>query len=183
MRVLAHAVVLLLLASVAAPSAAAQARPDPLTEAETDQLREASQDPDAKIKLYIEFAHTRMDAVEKARADTSISAQDRGRKVHAALLDLEELVDELADNLESFGKRDMDMRKALRAVLSMDGDFKARLGGLKQQGADPARAEEFQKYRYVLDDTLDSVANNHDLARDLLEEQDRAAEAAKHRKK
>lgn len=183
MRALAQAVALLLLLAVAAPPAAAQEHHDPLTEAETDQLREASQDPAAKIKLYIEFAHARMDALDKARADGSLSPQQRGRKVHEALGDLQSLVDELSDNLEAFAKRQMDMRKPLREVVSMDGDFKARLGALKQQGSEPARAQEFAEYRYVLDDTLDSVASNHDLARDLLEEQNRAAEAAKHRKK
>lgn len=182
MKLLAQTAALLLLASLTAV-ASAQMHRDPLTEAETDQLREASQDPAAKIKLYIAFAHARMEAVEKARSEASLPAQERGRKVHAALEDLQSLVDELSDNLESFAKRQMDMRKPLREVLSMDGDFKARLGALKQQGADPTRAQEFEEYRYILDDTLGSVAGNHDLARDLLEEQDRAAEAAKHRKK
>ena len=182
MRALAQAVALLLICVAGLP-APAQERRDPLTEAETDQLRETSQDPVAKIGLYILFTRARMDAVDKARADASLSPQERGRKVHKALEDLGSLVDELSDNLESFAKRQMDMRKPLRQVLSMDGDFKARLGALKQQGSEPARAQEFEEYRYVLDDVVDSVDGNHDLAHDLLEEQNRAAEAAKHRKK
>ena len=182
MRTLAQAVTLLLI-GVAALAAPAQQRRDPLTAAETDQLREFSQEPAAKIGLYIRFTRARMEAVDKAHADASLSPQERGRRVHAALEDLEILVDELSDNLESFAKRQQDMRKPLRQVVSMDGDFKARLGALKQQGSEPARAQEFEGYRYLLDDVLESVSGNHDLARDLLEEQNQAAEAAKHKKK
>jgi hypothetical protein len=183
MRALAQAVVVLLLAGLAAPGARAQTHHDPLTERETDELREVAPEPGPKIKLYIQFTHARMDAIDKARADATLSPQERGRKVHAALEDLETLMDELGDNLESFAKHDADMRKPLREVISMDGDFRARLGTLKQQASDPTLAEEYKEYRFILDDTLDSVKSNDDLAHDLLEEQNQAAERKKHLKK
>ena len=183
MRTLAQIATLFLLALAVAPGALAQAHHDPLTEAETDQLREVSPEPAPKIKLYIQFAHARMDAVEAARADATLSPQERGRKVHAALQDLEAILDELSDNLESFAKHPLDMRKPLRDVISMDGDFRARLGGLKQQASAPALAEEYQRYQFILEDTLDSVKSNNDLAHDLLQEQNEAAERGKHKKK
>ncbi|HUK88122.1 MAG TPA: hypothetical protein VLT85_10695 [Terriglobales bacterium] len=182
MRARAQAAVLLLLASLLS-AASAQVRHDPLTEAETDQLREVSQDPAAKLKLYILFAHARMEAVEKARADAGLSPRERGQKLHAALEDLESLMDEISDNLESFAKREQDMRKPLREVISMDGDFTARLGVLKQQASAPAQAAEYQEFQFILDDTLDSVKGDNELARDLLEEQNQAAERKKHKSK
>ncbi|HXZ29450.1 MAG TPA: hypothetical protein VEG08_15750, partial [Terriglobales bacterium] len=178
-----QAALLLLLASLAAPASPAQVRHDPLTEAETDQLREVSQDPAAKLKLYILFAHARMEAVEKARADAGLSPRERGRKVHAALEDLESLVDEISGNLESFAKREQDMRKPLREVISMDGDFTARLGALKQQASAPAQAAAYQEFQFILDDTLDSVKSNDELAHDLLQEQNQAAERKKQKSK
>ncbi len=183
MRRPVQGVVLLLLALLALPPACAQKRRDPLTEHETDLLRQASFEPGPKIKLYIQFAHARMDAVEQARADPTLSPQERGRKIHAALEDLGSIVDELSDNLESFAKRQWDMRKPLRDVISMDGDFRARLGALKQQASAPALAEEYKQYQFVLDDTLDSVKSIDDLAHDLLAEQNQAAERAKQKKK
>lgn len=183
MRARAQAVAMLMLALVVAPpSTRAQNHRDPLTDRETDMLREVAPEPAPKIKLYIQFAHARMDAVEQARADTTLSPKERGQKVHAALLDLGNIVDEIGSNLESFQKRHQEMRKPLRSVISMDGDFKARLAALKQQASNPVLAEEFQEYRYVLDDVLDSVASNHDLARDLLAEQNQAAGEEKRKK-
>ena len=173
----------LLLALLAVPAAFAQQHRDPLTEAETDLLREVSPEPGPKLKLYIQFAHARMDAVDKARADAGLSPQERGQKVHAALQDLQDLMDEISSNLESFAKRDQDMRKPLRDVISMDGDFTARLGALKQQASAPAQAAEYQEFQFILDDTLDSVKSDNDLAHDLLQEQNEAAERKKHQKK
>ena len=183
MRALAQGVAVLMLVAVAASSARAQSHRDPLTDREIDMLREVAPEPAPKIKLYIQFAHARMDAIEQARADTTLSPKERGRKIHEALLDLGNLVDEIGSNLESFQKRHQEMRKPLRSVISMDGDFKARLAALKQQASNPALAEEFQEYRYVLDDVLDSVASSRDLARDLLEEQNQAAGEDKDKKK
>ena len=184
MRTMARCFPLLLLTLLAAPGAPAQHHRDPLTESETDLLREVSPEPAPKIKLYIQFAHARMDLIERARADGSLSPKERGQKVHAALEDLENIVDELGDNLESFAKHsDQDMRKPLRDVISMDGDFTARLGALKQQASAPAQADEFQEFEFILTDTLDSVKSDNDLAHDLLQEQNEAAERKKHPKK
>lgn len=179
MRKPAQVVVLFLLALLALLPAHAQKRRDPLTEHETDLLRQASFEPAAKIKLYVQFAHARMDAVEQARAETTLSPQERGRKIHEALEDLGSIVDELSDNLESFAKRQWDMRKPLREVISMDGDFRARLGALKQQATAPALAQEYPQYQFVLDDALDSVKSIDELAHDLLAEQNQAAERRK----
>jgi hypothetical protein len=183
MRTLTRSFPLLLTVLLILPGARAQRHHDPLTESETDLLREVAPEPGPKLKLYIQFAHARMDLIDRARADGSLSPQERGQKVHAALEDLEDILDEISSNLESFAKHDLDMRKPLRDVISMDGDFSARLGALKQQASAPAQAQEFQEFQYILDDTLDSVKSNNELAHDLLDEQNQAAERKKHTKK
>src|SRR3954469_13575965 len=92
---------------------AAQHR-DPLNEAESDQLREVAQEPYKRLKLMIKFATERLDTVEAAQRDDK--AKGRGQRVHDALQDFRELVDELDDNIDDFVQKQSDLRKALTEV-------------------------------------------------------------------
>jgi len=64
----------------------ADKRRDPLTDAEVSQLRATAQEPEKRIPLFIQFAKTRLLAIEQLRADDKLKT-DRGKQIHDLLAD------------------------------------------------------------------------------------------------
>ena len=153
-----------------------QRRHDPLTNAEIDQLRDTAQEPDLRLKLYLQFARSRLAAVEQVRSDPKIT--DRGAEIHVRLRDFAEVYDELNDNIDTYVGRKADLRKILRTIIEADSEFQARLRALKD--STEASKEEEQKYHFTLSEALDTVDSSVQDHRQLLTEQE---EAAKHKKK
>jgi hypothetical protein len=150
---------LTLLLALALP-ALAQRRPDPLTPEEIDQLRDTAVEPEKRMKLYVDFARTRLVALEKLRSDPKTT--DRPAQTHRMIEEFLTIYNELDDNLENFEARKSDLRKALKTVIEGDTEFQAKLRGLKD---DPrASKEEANDYQFVLSDaieTVDSAAEDH----------------------
>ncbi len=73
--------------------AAAQLGRDPLTSQEVDALRESRQDPDVRLKLFVQYARARMDAIDHMHADPPQTG-DRGPRIHNLLMDLGKIVEE-----------------------------------------------------------------------------------------
>jgi hypothetical protein len=160
---------------LAAVSALAQHRRDPLTQPEIDQVRDASWEPQQRLTLYVKFARERLVKLEQMRADPK--TKDRAHQTHDMLDDFLLIYDELNDNLDTYVGRKDDIRKPLKIVIDADTEFQAKLLALRDAAGVPP--EEAKQYEFVLTsalDTLDSSAPEH---RDLLTEQ---AEAAKHKK-
>jgi hypothetical protein len=138
----------------------AQRRPDPLTPEEIDQLRDTAVEPEKRMKLYVDFARTRLVALEKLRSDPKTT--DRPAQTHRMIEEFLTIYNELDDNLENFEARKSDLRKALKTVIEGDTEFQAKLRGLKD---DPrASKEEANDYQFVLSDaieTVDSGAEDH----------------------
>jgi hypothetical protein len=138
----------------------AQRRPDPLTPEEIDQLRDTAVEPEKRMKLYVDFARTRLVALEKLRSDPKTT--DRPAQTHRMIEEFLTIYNELDDNLENFETRKSDLRKALKTVIEGDTEFQAKLRGLKD---DPrASKEEANDYQFVLSDaieTVDSGAEDH----------------------
>ncbi len=171
----AHVVIgVFLLLSLSA--AWSQRRHDPLTSAEIDQLRDTAQDPNVRLKLYLQFARTRLAAVEQVRSDPKVT--DRGAEIHTRLRDFVEVYDELNDNIDTYVDRKEDLRKVLKAIIEGDTEFQARLRALKDAG--DTSKEDAQKYQFSLSEALDTVDSSIQDHRQLLAEQE---EAAKHKKK
>jgi hypothetical protein len=171
-RNIAHMLLLLSLFS----SAWAQRRGDPLAPLEADQLREAAQVPSERIKLYIEFARTRLTSLETMRANPKVI--DRPRQTHNQLQNFLDVYDELNDNIDTFVGRKADLRKPLKSVIEADTEFQARLRALKSS-IDSGR-EETSQYEFLLNSVLDTVDSGVQDHRQLLSEQE---EAAKHKEK
>ena len=150
---------LTLLLAVVLP-AFAQRRPDPLTPEEIEQLRDTAVEPEKRMKLYVDFARTRLVALEKLRSDPKTT--DRPAQTHRMIEEFLTIYNELDDNLENFETRKSDLRKALKTVIEGDTEFQAKLRGLKD---DPrASKEEANDYQFVLSDaieTVDSGAEDH----------------------
>jgi hypothetical protein len=145
----------------------AQHRSDPLTQAEIDQLRDTAVEPEKRMKLYVQFAHARLVALEQMRSDPK--ATDRPRQTHRLLEEFLAVYDELDDNLDNFQGRRADLRRALRAVIEGDTEFQAKLRALKD---DPRFTEETSEYQFVLSDAIEKVDISADDHRKLLAEEE-----------
>ena len=172
MRKLASFLLPLLLLSMAP----AQNRRDPLNSREIDQLRDAAQDPDQRLKLFIEFARARLAAIEQMRADPKVT--DRAQQTHDRLQDFLDVYDELNDNVDAFVDLKADLRKALKGVIEADTEFQAKLRALK--ASVESSKEETKQYDFLLSNALDAVDSGVQDHRQLLSEQE---EAAKRKKK
>jgi chromosome segregation ATPase len=146
----------------------AQRRRDPLNPLEADQLRDAAQEPAARLKLYIQFARTRLASLEQMRADPKVT--NRANQTHDRLQDFLDVYDEMNDNIDTFVERKSDLRKPLKAIVEADNEFQAKLRALKSSLG--ASKEEASKYDFVLTnvlETLDSSSQDH---RELLKKQE-----------
>ncbi|MGH9512729.1 MAG: hypothetical protein ACRD2U_11405 [Terriglobales bacterium] len=173
----ARAVVAVFLSGLICISAVVgQRERDPLSSGEVAQLRDQAQDPDLRLKLFVQFARQRLDAIEKLRTDPK--ATDRGAGIHDALQNFLDVYDEMNDNVDSFDDEKQDFRKALKLIIEADVEFDAKLRAL-QNSADSSK-NDAKVYEFVLQtavETVDDSAKDH---RDILVEQE---EAAKHKKK
>jgi len=170
-----------LLLLLAGNAAAQQHHRDPLSNLEIDQLRDAAQLPEVRLKLYVDYARTRLDKLQQVRADPKAAdtkAEDRGQQTRDALQDFLDIYDELNTNVDTFSDRNQDLRKALKPVIEADTEFGSKLRAFKASLA--STPQEAESYAFLLGtaiDTVDAAAKDH---RDLLAEQE---EAFKHKKK
>jgi hypothetical protein len=171
MKIAARFLLLLLLLSVAANAK----RRDPLTEAETDQLRESAMDPYNRIKLMVKFTEARLVAIDQVRVDPKLGAE-RGRHIHDLLEDFTSLIDEINDNLDQYEARPLNKEsvkqyhKGLKELIEADARFDLRLRTLKSAAeSDPVTRREAPDFRFVLQDALDALKSNADMAREYIE--------------
>jgi hypothetical protein len=157
-------------------TATAQKHPDPLNQLEIDKLRDTAQDPLERLKLYVEFARARLQAVDQARSDPKVT--DRGAETHDRLRDFLDIFDELNDNVDTFADRKEDLRKALKVVIEGDSEFQSKLRALKDAaGVSPG---ELKAYGFLLTNAIETVDSSIEDHRQLLDAQ---VEAAKQKKK
>jgi hypothetical protein len=142
---------------------------DPLTDTETDALREFAQDPLKRLKLLIKFANERLDTVEHLQNEPKIG--DRGKRMHDALEDFREIVDELDDNVDDYSQKNSDLRKPLSDVVGAESSFGIRLEGIKKVGEDAKHADFYKLYSFALQDATESVNLSLQDARKTLDEQ------------
>jgi hypothetical protein len=153
----------------------AQRRRDPLNPIEQDQLRDAAQEPSDRLKLYIQFARTRLTSLEQMRADPK--ATDRVQQTRDRLQDFLDVYDELNDNLDTFVQRKADLRRPLKTLIEADTEFQAKLRALKNSA--DAKKDEARQYDFLLTSVLETVDTSVQDHRQLLSEQE---EAFKHKK-
>ena len=154
--------------------AAAERHRDPLTGAEVDQLRDTAQEPDKRLKLYVDFIRIRLNEVTDSLTNSKVT--DKAQAIHDRLQDFLDLYDELNDNLDVYADRKYDMRKGLKGVIEADNEFQAKLQALKSSAsATPAQEK---TYDFVLTNAIDSVNDSIKDHQDLMNEQN---ELAKHK--
>jgi len=153
--------------------AVAQRHNDPLTPAEIDQLRDTAQDPEMRLKFFVQFTRARLDAVIQAQTDPKVT--DRPQAIHDKLQDFLDIYDELDENVDTFADRKNDIRKPLKLVITADTEFQAKLRTFKDANA----KDESREYEFLLSNALDAVNNGLQDHRQLLTEQEEAAKNKK----
>lgn len=152
----------------------AQRHGDPLTAPEIDQLRDTAQDPEMRLKLFVQFTRVRLEAIAQAQNDPKVT--DRAQAIHDKLQDFLDIYDELSDNVDMFADRKNDIRKPLKLVIGADTEFQAKLRAFKDSAAGKDDSKEFE---FLLGNALDAVNNGLQDHRQLLTEQDEAAKNKK----
>ncbi len=159
----------LLVAAFVVTGAAAQ-RIDPLTSVEANQIRDAADDPAKRLSLMLKFARARLEAIDQLRADPKAGA-DRGPKVRDLLKEFGAIIEELDDNIDDYADRNTDLRKPLKEVIEADTEFQGKLKTLSDAANDPRAGAEAREYKFVLQDSSDSLSSDLDNAKKLLAEQ------------
>lgn len=151
-------------------------RRDPLTDAEIEKVRDSAQEPEVRLKLYIQFARARLDKAQQVHSDPK--ATDRENETHAALQSFLDVYDELNTNVDTYADRGADLRKALKSVIEADTEFGAKLRALKSSLA--GNPQEAQNDDFLIGSALEAVDSGAKDHRSLLAEQE---ETFKHKKK
>ena len=99
---------------------------------------------------------------------------DRGKKMHEALVDFRQIVDEIDDNVDDYAQKQSDLRKALGELVPAEEGFKTRLDAIKKASEDPKMAAYMKLYSFALEDAMESVSLSLDDARKTLNEQNQA---------
>ena len=166
---------LLLCSLVSSELALAQAhRPDPLSDGEINKLRDTAQYPEERLKLYVEFARTRLDRAQQIHADAK--ATDREAQTREEFQEFLDVYDELNTNVDTYADRGEDLRKALKPVIEADTEFGAKIRAFKSSLGKTEEARDDFLVASALQ-AVDSGARDH---RDLLAQQE---ELFKHKKK
>ena len=132
---------------------------EPLTDAQQQAIAEAGIDPAARVDLYTKYVNERADTIKRLIPRPEAG---RGRRIESELQAFSELVDELSSNLDEYGERKADLRKALKPL----NDSIARWQGiLKELPSDPV-------YEVSQADANDSVKDLADQMKQLTTNQD-----------
>ena len=89
----------------------AQAKDSALSEGEIEQLREAAYVPNDRVLIFIKLLDTRTKAIQDLFAHPR--KPGREQDTHDLLEQFTSIADELDDNLDDYGPRHRDVRKAL----------------------------------------------------------------------
>jgi hypothetical protein len=154
--------------------ASAQRQHDPLNDLEISQLRDTAQDPDTRLRLYVKFAQSRLDALDATRSDPIVT--DKAQATHDRLQEFVDVYDELNDNIEAFASQRQDIRRVLKTIIESDTGFQAKLRALKDSSAD---SKELKQYEFVLSDAIDDLDSG---AKDHVQLLSAQEDAAKHKK-
>jgi len=106
---------ILALAFAATLPLAAQIRQSALSEAEIEELRDARYVPSQAILLFVKFLDLRTKEIQDLYAKPR--RPGREQDTHDLIEQFTSIADELQDNLDDYGPRHMDLRKALPKVI------------------------------------------------------------------
>src|SRR5580698_3484636 len=130
-----------------------------LAEAEVDQLRDSAYFPNDRVLVFIKLLDTRNKAIQDLYARPR--KPGREQDTHDLLEQFTAIADELNDNLDDYGPRHRDIRKALPKLLEATERWSSNLKA-------PPDDEAYNVSRRL---ALEAVHDLHDQATEMIEEQ------------
>ena len=149
----------LAIALLTAPAVPAQVRESALTQAEIEQVRDARLIPSQCILLFVKFLDLRAQEIHDLYAKPR--APGREQDMHDLLEQFTSIADELSDNLDDYGPRHADLRKALPKIVESTDRWSSTL---KSPPDD-------QTYNVARKIALESIRDLHESATELVTEQ------------
>ena len=133
----------------------AQEDRDFLTPNEVDQVREA-QDPNARLLLYVQFARTRMDLLERY-----LNKEKPGRSIfiHNTLEDYSKIIESIDSVSDDALRHNRPIDKGMVAVADAEKQFLDKLN--KIQDREP---KDLDRYKFVLSQAIDTTSDSRELS-------------------
>ena len=152
---------------------AAQQR-DFLTADEVDQIREA-QEPNARLKLYANFAKQRIELVKSL-----LSKEKAGRSIliHDALEDYAKIIDAIDDVSDQAVAKKAELKEGLGSVARVEQDALPVLTRVQD-----SKPKDLERYEFALKTAIDTTRDSLDLAESDVEQRARDVEAREEREK
>ena len=95
--------------------AALQRSEDPLSQKEIEELRDTNRMPNERVMAFVKFMDERTESIRKS--NTGPRRPGREQDIHDFLEQFSSIADNLEDNLNEYGPRHRDIRKALPKLL------------------------------------------------------------------
>lgn len=128
---------------------------DFLTPDEVDQIRE-TQEPNARLALYVHFAKERIDLVQQYLAKDK---PGRSLFIHNTLEDYSHIIEAMDMVSDDALKRHVALDTGIMAVLNSEKQFLDAL--TKVQSSEP---HDLERYRFVLQQAIDTTSDSRDMA-------------------
>src|SRR5947208_11534423 len=147
---------------------------DFLTADEVDQIREA-QEPNARLKLYANFAKQRIELVRSLLAKEKAG---RSLMIHDALEDYAKIIDAIDDVSDQAVAKKAELKEGLASVARIEQDA---LPVLKR--VQDSKPKDLERYEFVLKTAIDTTRDSLDLAGGDVEQRAKDVEAREEREK
>ncbi len=138
----------LVAAALAASVAASAQQREFLSDTEIDQVREA-QEPSGRIRLYVQFAKDRLDALDKQLAQESAQ---RAGAVHDLLYEYDRIVDAIGDTVDLAATKHALVRKGLAVAVKEVPEFLKRLRAVEAKNP-----KDIEEYRFILEEAIETT--------------------------
>lgn len=147
---------------------------DFLSTVEADQIRQ-TQEPNARLLLYIQFAQNRVGMVEDLLRTPRTG---RAFLIHRALEEYTSIIDAIDLVIDDALERGLDVSEGMKKLIDAEKALLERLQKILQ-----SNPPDLSAYRFVLETAIETTADSYELAQQDLEERKIRVKAEEEREK